>query len=221
MDQEPPTTPTRLVLQDQSYNSIRVKWDRSTDDVLVSHYNIYVDGELSETTSLNAIRLYDLEPNTTYDLAIEAVDFDGNLSPAAHLTVTTEDVPLALGKIQAEDFYQSSGVSTEQSEDLDGTLNVGWIDDGDSMTYLLKVAEAGEYQINFRVASESDGGTIQLFLLNRFPLFTLSFEPTGGWQEWTTVTTEPFTLQEGVFAFRIFAESGGFNLNYFEIVSVE
>ena len=221
MDQEPPTQPTRLVLQDRTYNSVRLKWTHATDDVLVSHYNIYANDELWETTTLNAIRLYDLEANTVYDLAIEAVDFDGNVSQQAHLTVSTEDVPLAIGIIQAEDYIEASGINTEQSEDTDGSLNVGWIDDGDYMVYLLRVETAGEYQINFRVASDTLGGTIELFTLNRFPLFTLSFDATGGWQNWTTVTSDVFTLQEGIFAFKFVAESGGFNLNYFEIVSVE
>jgi len=49
----------------------------------------------------------------------------------------------------------------------------------------------------------------------------LSFDATGGWQQWTTVTSDVFTLQEGVLAFRILAESGGFNLNYFDIEKVE
>ncbi|MFP4479108.1 MAG: family 16 glycosylhydrolase [Candidatus Izemoplasmatales bacterium] len=221
MDQEPPTKPTRLVLQDRAYNSVRFKWDRSEDDVLVSHYNIFVDNQLVDSTTLNAIRIHDLQPNTTYDVYIQAEDFNGNRSDFAQMTVTTEDVPLAQGIIQAEDYDEASGINTEPSEDDDGTLNVGWIDDGDYMVYLLKVEEPGDYRMNLRVASESEGGTVELYTLNRFPLFTLSFDATGGWQTWETVTSDVFTLQEGVFAFRIFAESGGFNFNYFEIERVE
>nr|MDA3931855.1 family 16 glycosylhydrolase [Mycoplasmatota bacterium] len=221
MDQEAPTEPTRLVLQDRSHDSLRIKWDHSEDDILVSHYNIFVNNQLADTTTLNAIRLYDLEPNTTYEVNIQAEDFDGNRSDFAQMTVTTEDVPLALGIIQAEDYDEASGINTEQSEDTDGTLNVGWIDDGDYMVYLLKVEEAGNYRINFRVASETDGGTIKLFTLNRFAKFTLTFDATGGWQDWTTVTSDVFALQEGVLTFKISIESGGFNLNYFEIERVE
>ncbi|MCF7923715.1 MAG: family 16 glycosylhydrolase [Candidatus Izimaplasma sp.] len=220
MDQTKPTKPTNLVLQDRLYNSIRIKWEHSTDDVLVSHYNIYVNDQLKETTSLNAIRLYDLEPDTTYNIAILAEDFDGKHSEPALISVTTEDVPVALGVIQAEDYSESSGVRIEQSEDNDDTIYVGEIDDGDYMVYLLEVEEAGDYQINFRVASESDGSSIQLFTLSRFPLFSLSFDSTGGLQEWSTVSSETFSLQEGVFTFRVYAQTGGFNLNYFEIVSV-
>jgi beta-glucanase (GH16 family) len=221
MDQEAPTEPTRLVLQDRSHDSLRIKWDHSEDDILVSHYNIFVNNQLADTTTLNAIRLYDLEPNTTYEVNIQAEDFDGNRSDFAQMTVTTEDVPLALGIIQAEDYDEASGINTEQSEDTDGTLNVGWIDDGDYMVYLLKVEEAGNYRINFRVASETEGGTIKLFTLNRFAKFTLTFDATGGWQDWTTVTSDVFALQEGVLTFKISIESGGFNLNYFEIERVE
>ncbi|QLY39541.1 family 16 glycosylhydrolase [Hujiaoplasma nucleasis] len=220
MDQENPTGVSQLVLQDTSYDSIRFKWKHATDDILVSHYNIYIDDTLIDQTTLNAIRINDLEPNTTYNLFIETEDFSGKTSPLVGYTVTTDDVPEAIGLIQAEDFYKASGVQTEQSED-DSTLNVGWIDDGDYMIYLLKVSEPGTYQISFRVASENQGGQIQLFTKNRFPHFTLTFEATGGWQTWTTVTTDTFTLTEGIQEFKILAVEGGFNLNYFEIVRIE
>jgi len=221
MDDEAPTKPTQLVLQDTTYESVRFKWRHAEDDVLVSHYDIYVNSKLTESTTLNAIRLHDLDPNTTYNIDIQAVDFAGNKSDFSRLTVTTDDVPTALGIIQAEDYFQASGVQTEQSEDEDGTLNVGWIDDEDYMVYLLKVEEEGTYQINFRVASESAGGMIQLFTRSRFPLFTTSFEATGGWQNWTTISSDTFTLTEGVFEFKFVAVAGGFNLNYFEIVRVD
>lgn len=221
LDEEAPTSPTQLILQDRTHDELRLKWNRSTDDVLVSHYNIYVNETLVDTTTLNAIRIYDLEPNTNYSIYIEAEDFAGNKSEKALLTTSTEDVPLALGIIQAEDYTRASGVQIEQSTDIDGTRNLGYIDNGDSMTYLLRVEEAGEYQINFRVASLSDGGTIELYTKNRFPLFTLNLPVTGGWQDWTTVTTETFTLQEGIYEFTFLAVQGGFNLNYFEIIGVE
>ena len=221
MDRENPTEVSQIVLQDTTYDSIRFKWKHAQDDILVSHYNFYIDDILVDTTTLNAIRLNDLEPNTHYNIFIETVDFAGNVSNLVPLSVTTADVPEALGIIQAEDYIRSTGVSTEQSEDIGGTLNVGWIDNGDSMTYLLKVLEAGTYQINFRIASETTGGSIQLFTKNRFPHFTLEFDATGGWQEWTTITTETFTLTEGIQEFRILAVQGGFNLNYFEIVRIE
>lgn len=221
LDEEAPTSPTQLILQDRTHDELRLKWNRSTDDVLVSHYNIYVNETLVDTTTLNAIRIYELEANTNYSIYVEAEDFAGNKSEKALLTTSTEDVPLALGIIQAEDYTRASGVQIEQSTDTDGTKNLGYIDNGDSMTYLLRVEEAGEYQINFRVASLSDGGTIELYTKNRFPLFTMNLPVTGGWQDWTTVTTETFTLQEGIYEFTFQAVQGGFNLNYFEIIGVE
>jgi beta-glucanase (GH16 family) len=221
LDEEAPTSPTQLILQDRTHDELRLKWNRSTDDVLISHYNIYVNETLVDTTTLNAIRIYELEANTNYSIYVEAEDFAGNKSEKALLTTSTEDVPLALGIIQAEDYTRASGVQIEQSTDIDGTKNLGYIDNGDSMTYLLRVEEAGEFQINFRVASLSDGGTIELYTKNRFPLFTMNLPVTGGWQDWTTVTTETFTLQEGIYEFTFQAVQGGFNLNYFEIIGVE
>ena len=221
MDQEAPTKPTSLVLQDTTYDSIRFKWNHGTDDVMIKEYEIFVNSRLEEVTTLNGIRINDLEPNTTYVIDIQSVDFAGNRSDFAQITVTTDDVPAFLGVIQAEDYDEASGVQKEQSEDTDGTQNVGWIDDGDYMIYQLRVEESGTYQIIFRVASESSGGVIKMTSKSPYPHFTLEFDATGGWQIWEDVTSSTFNLNAGVFSFKILAEQGGFNLNYFEVLKVE
>lgn len=41
---------------------------------------------------------------------------------------------------------------------------------------------------------------------------------TGGWQSWTTVTTEPVTLTAGRHILTFVTESNGFNLNYYEAI---
>ncbi|MBN2001254.1 carbohydrate-binding protein [candidate division KSB1 bacterium] len=56
------------------------------------------------------------------------------------------------GKIEAEEYAQMSGVQTENTSDYGGGLNVGWIDDGDWMDYLINVKKAGLYDIALRVA---------------------------------------------------------------------
>lgn len=218
MDQEPPSEVTNVTVQDIDYNSVRFKYTHATDDVMIKEYNFYIDDERVETTTLNAVRIDDLDPNTTYDIDIRAVDFAGN-ETSRTLTITTEDVRTALGKIEAEDYDAMRGIQTETNED-DDTLNVGWIDDGDYLEYILNVEEEGTYRIQYRVAGESDSGRINLYTRSRFPHAETVIPATGDWQTWQTITSDTFTLTEGIHTFKLDFIEGGFNLNYFIIERV-
>jgi beta-glucosidase len=122
------------------------------------------------------------------------------------------------GLIQAENWSAMSGVQTEPTTDEGGGENVGWIDDGDWMEYTISVAEAGVYNLDLRVASLSAGGQVQ-FLLDGTAIGSTSIPVTGGWQTWTTISSE-VSLENGLHTFRIFAELGGFNVNWFEFSPV-
>lgn len=122
------------------------------------------------------------------------------------------------GKIEAEDFTDMSGIQTENSSDIGGGLNVGWIDDGDWLEYQCTVQNTGEYFVNFRIASASTEGKIR-FLLDETEVFSRTIPVTGGWQTWTTVSTI-VDIEKGNFKIKLLAEKGGFNLNWFEFVTI-
>lgn len=116
--------------------------------------------------------------------------------------------------IQAENYCQMSGIQTENTSDADGGQNVGWIDANDWMTYAVNVTTAGTYTVNYRVASLSGGGSIQLEKAGGAPVYgTVSIPSTGGWQTWTTVSHN-VTLPAGNQLLAIKAVNGGFNLNW-------
>jgi len=50
-------------------------------------------------------------------------------------------------------------------------------------------------------------------------LATTSIPQTGGWQNWTTVTTTAHFATAGVQTFRLYAATNGFNVNWLEIHS--
>jgi len=119
------------------------------------------------------------------------------------------------GKIEAEDYSNMAGVQTENTSDTGGGLNVGYIDTGDWMDYLVNVPSDGSYEFKFRVASQSTAGKITL-KLDGTTVSSFTLPVTGGWQNWQTVSNT-CNLTAGQKTLRVAATIGGFNLNWFMV----
>ncbi len=119
---------------------------------------------------------------------------------------------------QAEDFIMMSGIQTESTTDTGGGLNVGWIDAGDWLVFnSVNIPSTGSYIIEYRVASASSGGQIQLEERGGSPVYgKITVPTTGNWQEWRTIE-HTLTLTAGAHEFAISAPQGGFNINWFRI----
>jgi|GEM_PF-5903370 len=123
------------------------------------------------------------------------------------------------GRIEAENYCNMSGVQTENTSDIGGGLNVGWIDGGDWMSFRVNVPASGTYTVSYRVASTTSGNTFNLEMGGGSPVFgTVNVPNTGGWQLWQTVSHN-VTLPAGQFDLAIYTPTGGFNINWFEIRS--
>ena len=124
--------------------------------------------------------------------------------------------------VEAEDFTAMSGIQTESTSDTGGGLNVGWTDASDWMTYAaMNIPETGSYIIEYRVASNSNGGTIQFEERGGNTVYgQVNVPGTGGWQVWQTIQ-HTVTLTSGNHEFAIAALQGGFNINWFRIKSAE
>ena len=125
---------------------------------------------------------------------------------------------LLSGRMQAEDFDVMHEVQTESTGDVDGNLNVGYIDDGDWMDYNVKIASAGTYTLNFRIANAYGNGIIEIKTGEGIILGQVNVMQTGGWQNWATINTT-VSLPAGSQIIRIFAKVGAFNFNWFEIAA--
>lgn len=126
------------------------------------------------------------------------------------------------GKIESEDYFTMSGIQTETCSDEGGGLNVGYIEAGDYMDYLIDLhSNWANYVVSYRVASLSNGGQITLQIEEEgtySDLHSVSFATTGGWQNWTTVEGDAvISLPEGKSVIRLLANSSGFNINWFDI----
>jgi hypothetical protein len=123
------------------------------------------------------------------------------------------------GKIQAEDFSLQLGMQLENTADVGGGQNIGYLDIGDYSDYYITVQQSGTYNVQFRTASESAGGAVQLELIdsngNPTIIQTVDFPPTGGWQTWTS-TTKSLYLQSGQHHLRLRITKSQFNINWFE-----
>jgi len=120
--------------------------------------------------------------------------------------------------IQAEDFTQMSGIRVENTSDIGGGENVGWIDPGDWLSYpSVYIPSSGRYVVEYRVASALAGGSLWLEEAGGSPAYgTVSFPGTGGWQNWITVS-HTVDLAAGNRRFGLALNSGGWNLNWIKI----
>ena len=141
------------------------------------------------------------------------IEFYG--TPGGDVTVpvlTYTEVP---AKIEAEDYDEQSGIQTQNTGDVDGGENVGWIDEGDYLSYNIDVPSNGTYIIDFRVASSTAGTNFDIYQGNKV-IGSISDDTANGWQTWSTVSTE-VELSEGEQILKLVATKSGWNINWFEV----
>lgn len=143
-----------------------------------------------------------------------------------------EDPHAIPGLIEAEDFdhgtqgqsyndcdaannggaYRESGVDIEAS--TESAFNIGWMCEGEWLEYTVDVAEAGEYEVDVRIASESTGGAFRIERDGEDLSGTVNFPATGGWQTWESATaTIELEAGEQVLRFANMSTSQEYNFN--------
>jgi hypothetical protein len=122
--------------------------------------------------------------------------------------------------IQAEEYSLMSGVQIGSTTDTGTEKYVGYIDTNDWISYTNKsiyIQSAGNYKMVFRVASMNGGGIIDLREASTEAIIdSFNVPKTNGWHTWTDVVRTVF-LTQGTHTFKLFAKSGGFNLNWFKV----
>lgn len=130
------------------------------------------------------------------------------------VVITPFPVP---GKIQAEAYQDMSGIQLESTTDTDGGQNIGFLTANDWFTYSINVSKAGKYKLDFRTASMTTNGKLQI-TINNTDIKTQDFTLTGGWQTWET-TTSSIDLSAGVQELKLTVLTGDFNINWFEFTA--
>jgi len=150
--------------------------------------------------------------NATDGTALETFFF----KPVLNNIINIHDVP---GRMEAEDFYDESGIVLENTSDVGGGQNVGFLDIGDYMDYRINVTQTGSYDVTYRTASEGNTGQVELQRIedngDLVTLHTVSFPPTGGWQTWANTQSSVY-FNEGRYNIRVAITQPQFNLNWID-----
>jgi chitodextrinase len=90
-DTEAPSTPANLVAANTTFESTDLSWDVSTDNVDVTGYDIYQDGNFIINVSTTSYQVTGLSPSAAYTFYVIARDASGNSSGQSNTTnITTE-----------------------------------------------------------------------------------------------------------------------------------
>ena len=122
---------------------------------------------------------------TTTTVPGKVYEFDGNLK-LTNQPYEPVEVP---GKIEAESYVAMDGVQIEPDEA--GVPNLGWINDGDWSSYLVKIPSAGKYTLTARVATASEEeSSITVTDTAGKVLGSITVDPskTDGWNDWYEAT---------------------------------
>ncbi|PXX97893.1 hypothetical protein DF185_18165 [Marinifilum breve] len=75
-----PSIPKNIRALNETTNSFKLSWDKSTDNYCVKGYKIYLNGKYEKTVTTNSYTFKDLASYTAFNIKIKAFDAAGNES---------------------------------------------------------------------------------------------------------------------------------------------
>ncbi len=85
-----PTAPSNLTVTSFSQTQVSFTWHKSTDDIGVARYDIYVNGVKSYATTDTSFSIFSLTAGNVYNIIVKGVDQAGNVSlPSNQATAIT------------------------------------------------------------------------------------------------------------------------------------
>ncbi len=133
--------------------------------------------------------------------------------------VAYHDVTSPVNNTTNPAFRTTEGVDLENCSDTGCGYDIGWTDTGEWEKYTVNVTTAGTYNIDFRVASGGSGGALHLEIDGNNVTGSLAVPATGGWQTWTTVTKTGVNFSAGSHVLRLYVDTAGYNIWYFNVYS--
>ena len=160
------------------------------------------------------------------DLKFRVTDGAANDEVTVHLTVNPRGAPVG-EKLEAESYVAQHGWTdggsnfVENNPAASGGKNVGWTAAGNWLQYRVDIAEAGTYDLEFRVANGTGAVAADAVSVRDAAgtvLTKVSVPDTGGWASYQSVQTQ-VTLPAGDQVITVYCETGGFNLDYLRLTS--
>ena len=145
---------------------------------------------------------------------VRTVKVGAPATPPGQEPPVTSEKPHAT-RYEAETYDNMNGIETENTSDVDGGLNVGWVNSDDWLQYTVRVNASGTYLLKFRV-SGTEAGQFEVRNSAKTVLKTVEVPNTGSWQNWTTLSV-PVKLDAGSQTIQLYVKEPGWNLNWFEI----
>ncbi len=175
--------------------------------------NNFYNTNLGQISSQNYVQNNVFVNGNNWNATAQNIIGNSGIEPAYQSILYSGMIP---GKVEAENYSAMYCVMTEATGDAGSGKNVGAIDQNDWMDYFVNVASAGNYTVNFRVASFVNGSQLEL-RIGSTVLATVNIPNTGGWQNWQTVSAN-VTLNAGVQTLRIISmqPSTNWNINWFD-----
>jgi len=122
------------------------------------------------------------------------------------------------GRITANKHYRRKGTGLQNTTDSGTGQNVCFINNGDWNEFMLNVADAGVYNLTFRVASPTNTGKFDILVNNVAVKTDETFPPTGDWQTYADKVVNGITLPKGEVYLKIKFKSNDMNFNYIDAV---
>src|SRR5690606_16373832 len=111
-DNEAPSAPSAVTVTDPAFEGMTVTWEAASDNVGVTKYTVYLNGEYFATSTSTSIDLVELTPGTTYSVTVTAADAYGNESDASAAvdgsTVADDEAPTVPANLTAANVYATS-----------------------------------------------------------------------------------------------------------------
>ncbi len=121
--------------------------------------------------------------------------------------------------IEAENYDSMSGVALRGTYDQ-GTDVLKSVDAGDWMIYTVNVATAGTYRFDVRAARVDAGTSVLSLMENDSVIATVNVGATGSWSTFSEFYGTEVYLSAGSHTFKVYADGGRYNLNWFELTNL-
>lgn len=123
------------------------------------------------------------------------------------------------GRIFANKHYRRKGTGLQNTTDSGTGQNVCFIENGDWNEFMLNVANAGTYNLTFRVASPTIPGKFDIIVNGVVTKTDETFPATGGYQTYADKIVNGVNLPQGEVYLKIKFKSNDMNFNYIDVTA--